>query len=152
MLSVSVPPVSQISLSQILIARGVIGNCLSVIPPYILHVHDSHGCATTKREDFVTIVIVQKQLKNHVCLTGANQRFIWRIEEHRFGVEPEIVTKLGSTAVSHQQQRDVARRATGLPAYEDRAQLFRHARAAVPALVRLMLALVRGAASAPCAD
>jgi hypothetical protein len=61
-----------------------------------------------------------------------------QIEEHRFGVEPEIVVKLARTAVSHQQQRDVARRAAGLPARENRAQLFRHARAAVPALVRLI--------------
>jgi hypothetical protein len=57
-----------------------------------------------------------------------------QIEEHRFGVGPEIVAKLARTAVSHQQQRDVARRAAGLPARENRAQLFRHARAAVPAL------------------
>jgi len=71
-----------------------------------------------------------------------------QIEEHRFGVEPEIVAKLASIAVSHQQQRDVARRAAGLPVRENRAQLFRHARAAVPALVRLMLALAR----APRAD
>ena len=61
-----------------------------------------------------------------------------QIEEHRFGVEPEIVAKLARTAVSHQQQCDVARRAAGLPARENRAQLFRHARAAVPALVRLI--------------
>jgi hypothetical protein len=71
-----------------------------------------------------------------------------QIEEHRFGVEPEIVAELARTAVSHQHQRDVARRAAGLPARENRAQLFRHARAAVPALVRLMLALAR----APRAD
>jgi hypothetical protein len=64
-----------------------------------------------------------------------------QIEEHRFGVEPEIVAKLASTAVSHQQQCNVARRAAGLPARENRAQLFRHARAAVPELVRLMLSL-----------
>jgi len=64
-----------------------------------------------------------------------------QVEEHLFGVEPEIVVKLARTAVSHQQQRDVARRAAGLPARENRAQLFRHARAAVPELVRLMLAL-----------
>ena len=75
-----------------------------------------------------------------------------QIEEHRFGVEPEIVAKLARTAVSHQQQRDVARRAAGLPARENRAQLFRHARAAVPALVRLMLALARAPASAARAD
>lgn len=56
-------------------------------------------------------------------------------------VEPEILAKLARTAVSYQQQRDVARRAAGLPARENRAQLFRHARAAVPELVRLMLAL-----------
>jgi len=74
------------------------------------------------------------------------------IEEHRFGVEPEIVAKLARTAVSRQQQRDVARRAAGLPASENRAQLFRHARAAVPALVRLMLALARAPASAARAD
>ena len=65
------------------------------------------------------------------------------IEEHSFGVEPEIVAKLARTAVSHQQQRDVGRRAAGLPARENRAQLFRHARAAVPAL---MLALARAPA------
>ena len=75
-----------------------------------------------------------------------------QIEEHRFGVEPEIVAKLARTAVSHQQQRHVARRAAGLPARENRAQLFRHARAAVPALVRLMLALARAPASAARAD
>jgi hypothetical protein len=75
-----------------------------------------------------------------------------QIEEHRFGVEPEIVAKLARTAVSRQQQRDVARRAAGLPARENRAQLFRHARAAVPALVRLMLALARAPASATRAD
>jgi hypothetical protein len=68
-----------------------------------------------------------------------------QIEEHRFGVEPEIVAKLARTAVSHQRQRDVARRAAGLPARENPAQLFGHARAAVPALVRLMLALARAA-------
>jgi hypothetical protein len=38
-----------------------------------------------------------------------------QIEEHRFGVEPEIVAKLARTAVSHQQQRDVARRAANHP-------------------------------------
>ena len=70
-----------------------------------------------------------------------------QIEEHRFGVEPEIVAKLARTAVFHQQQRDVARRAAGLPARENRAQLFRHARAAVRALVRLMLTFARVAAS-----
>ena len=59
-----------------------------------------------------------------------------------------IVAKLARTAISHQQQRDVARRAAGLPARENRAQLFRHARAAVPALVRLMLAFARVPASA----
>jgi hypothetical protein len=74
------------------------------------------------------------------------------IEEDRFGVEPEIITKLARTAVSHQQQRDVARRAAGLPARENRAQLLRHAGAAVPALVRLMLALARAVASAARAD
>jgi len=57
-----------------------------------------------------------------------------QIEEHGFGVDPEIVAKLARTAVSHQQQRDVARRA------------------AVPALVRLMLALARAPASAARAD
>ena len=75
-----------------------------------------------------------------------------QIEEHRFGVEPEILAKLARTAVSHQQQRDVTRRAAGLPARENRAQLFGHARAAVPALVRLMLALARAPASAARAD
>jgi len=75
-----------------------------------------------------------------------------QIEEHRFGVEAEIGAKLAGTAVSHQQQRDVARRAARLPARENRAQPFRHARAAVPALVRLMLALARSPASAACAD
>jgi len=75
-----------------------------------------------------------------------------QIEEHRFGVEPETVAKLAGTAVSHQQQRDVARRATELPARENRAQLFRHAGAAVPALVRLMLALARAPASRARAD
>jgi hypothetical protein len=75
-----------------------------------------------------------------------------QIEEHRFGVEPEIVAKLARTAVFHQQQRDVARRAAGLPARENRAQLFRYARAAVPALVRLIPALARGPASAARAD
>jgi hypothetical protein len=74
-----------------------------------------------------------------------------QIEEHRFGVEPEIVAKLVRTALSLQQQRDVARHAAGLPARENRAQLFRHARA-VPALVRLMLALARAPASAARAD
>ena len=59
-----------------------------------------------------------------------------QIGEHRFG-----------TAVS-QQQRYVVRRAAGLQAPENRALLFRHARAAVPALVRLMLALSRAPASA----
>ena len=68
-----------------------------------------------------------------------------QIEDHRFGVEPEIVVKLARAAVSHQQQRDVTRRATGVPARENRAQLFGHARAAVPALVRLMLALASAA-------
>jgi len=62
-------------------------------------------------------------------------------------VDPEIVAKLARTAISHRQQRDVARRATGLPARENRAQLFRHARAAVRALVRLMLAFARVPAS-----
>jgi len=74
----------------------------------------------------------------------ASKAFVMKsiqIEEHRFGVEPEILAKLARTAVSYQQQRDVARRAAGLPARENRAQLFRHARAAVPELVRLMLAL-----------
>src|SRR5882762_4778546 len=75
-----------------------------------------------------------------------------QIEEQRFGVEPEILAKLARTAVSYQQQRDVARRAAGVPARENRAQLFRHARAAVPALVRLMLALARAPASAARAD
>ncbi len=75
-----------------------------------------------------------------------------QIEEHRFGVEPEILAKLARTAVSYQQQRDVARCAAGLPARESRAQLFRHVRAAVPALVRLMLALARGPASVAHAD
>ena len=75
-----------------------------------------------------------------------------QIEEHRFGVEPEIVAKLARTAVSHQHQRDVARRAAGLQARENRVQLFRDARAAVPALVRLMLALARSPASAARAD
>jgi hypothetical protein len=64
-----------------------------------------------------------------------------QIEEHRFGVESEILAKLARTVVSYRQQRDVARGAEGLPARENRAQLFRHARAAVPELVRLMLAL-----------
>ena len=32
-----------------------------------------------------------------------------QIEEHRFGVEPEIVAELACTAVSQQHQRDVAR-------------------------------------------
>jgi hypothetical protein len=75
-----------------------------------------------------------------------------QIDEHRFGVEPEIVDKLARTAVSHQQQCDVARCAAGLPARENHAQLFRHARAAVPALVILMLALARAPASAARAD
>ena len=75
-----------------------------------------------------------------------------QIEEHRFGVEPEIVAKLARAAVSHQQQRDIARRAAGLPARENRAQLFRHARAAVPAFVRLILALARASESAAHAD
>ena len=75
-----------------------------------------------------------------------------QIEEHPFGVEPEIVAKLARTAVSHQQQRDVARRATGLQARKNPAQVFRHPRAAVPALVRLMLALARAPASAARAD
>jgi hypothetical protein len=73
------------------------------------------------------------------------------IEEHSFGVEPEIVAKLAGIAVSHQEQR-VARSAAGLSARENRAQLFRHARAAVPALVRLMLAFARAPASAVRAD
>src|ERR1700693_2017276 len=75
-----------------------------------------------------------------------------QIEEHRFGVESEVIGNLARTAVSHQQQRDVARRAVGLAVRENRAQLFRHARAAVPALVRLMLALARAPASAARAD
>ena len=75
-----------------------------------------------------------------------------QIEVHRFGVEPEIVAKLARTAVSHQQQPAVARRAAGLPGRESRDQLFRHVRAAVPALVRLMLALARAPASAARAD
>jgi len=75
-----------------------------------------------------------------------------QIEEHRFGVEAEIVAKLAGTAVSHQQQRDVARRAAGLAARENRAQLFRRAPAAVPALVGLMLTLARAPASAARAD
>jgi hypothetical protein len=58
---------------------------------------------------------------------------------------PEIVTKLAGTAVSRQPQRDVARRAAGLRARENRAQLFRHARAAVPALVRLARAIASAA-------
>jgi hypothetical protein len=68
-----------------------------------------------------------------------------QIEEHPFGVEPEIVAKLARTAVSQQQQPDVARRAAALPARENPPQLFRHARAAVPTLVRLMPALAAGA-------
>ena len=64
-----------------------------------------------------------------------------QIEEHRFGVEPEILAKLARTAVSYRQRRDVGRRAAELPVRENRAQLFRQARAAVPELVRLMLAL-----------
>lgn len=75
-----------------------------------------------------------------------------QIEENRFGVEPEIVAKLARTAGSQQQQRDLARRAAGLAARENRAQLFRHAGAAVPALIRLMLALARAPASAAHAD
>jgi hypothetical protein len=75
-----------------------------------------------------------------------------QIEEHRFGVEPEIVAELACTAVSQQHQRNVARCAARLPARENRAQLFRHAGAAVPALVRLMLALARVPASAARAD
>ena len=75
-----------------------------------------------------------------------------QIEEHRFGVEPEILAKFTSTAVSHPEQRDVTRRAAGLPARENRAQLFGHARAAVPGLVRLMLALARAPASGARAD
>jgi hypothetical protein len=75
-----------------------------------------------------------------------------QIEEDLFGVDPAIVAKLAHTPVSHQQQRDVARRAAGLPARENRAQLFRHAGAAVPTLVRLMLALARAPASAARAD
>jgi hypothetical protein len=59
-----------------------------------------------------------------------------QIEEDHFGIEPEIVAKLARTAVFHQHQRDVARRAAGPPAAENRAQPSRHARAAVPALVR----------------
>ena len=70
-----------------------------------------------------------------------------QIEEHRFGVEREIVPKIAHTAASHEQQRDVAQRG-GLPAHENRAQLFRHDRAAVPTSVRLMLTLAR----APRAD
>ena len=75
-----------------------------------------------------------------------------QIEEHRFGVEPEIIPKLARTAVSHQQQRDIAQRAAGLPAGENRTQLFRDARVAVPALVRLMLVLARFPTSAARAD
>ena len=75
-----------------------------------------------------------------------------QIEGHRFRVEPEIVAKLARTAGSHQQQRDVARRAAWLPARENRAQLFRHAHAAVPALARLMLALARAPASTARSD
>ena len=73
-------------------------------------------------------------------------------EEHRPGVEPDIVAKLARAAVSHQQQRDVARRAAELPSRENRSELFRNARAAVPALVRLMLALARASASAAHTD
>lgn len=65
---------------------------------------------------------------------------------------PEVVANLARTTLSHQQERDVARRATGLRVREDRAQLFQHARAAVPALVRLMLALARVRAGAAPAD
>ena len=68
-----------------------------------------------------------------------------QIEEHRFGVEPEIVTELACTTVSQQHQRDVAPCAARLPARENRAQRFRHARAVGPELVRLMMALVRAA-------
>jgi hypothetical protein len=75
-----------------------------------------------------------------------------QMEEHCFGVESEIVAKLARTAVSHRQQRDVARRAAGLSARENRSQLFGHARAAVPALVRFMLALARAPASAARAN
>ena len=75
-----------------------------------------------------------------------------QIEEHRFGVEPEIVAKFARPAVSHRQQRDVTRRVVGLPARENRAQLSGYARAAAPALVRLMLALERAPASAAHAD
>ena len=71
-----------------------------------------------------------------------------KIEEQRCGVEPEIIAKLTRTAISRQQQRDVTRGAAGLQARENRTQLFLHARAAVPALVRLMLALSRARASA----
>ena len=75
-----------------------------------------------------------------------------QIEKHRSGVEPEIVAKLAHTAIAHQRQRGVARRAAGLPARENRAQLFRPARVAVPVLVRLMLAIARAPASAVRAD
>jgi hypothetical protein len=64
-----------------------------------------------------------------------------QIEEHRFGVEPEILAKLARTVVSYRQQRDIARGAEGLPARENRFQFFRHARAAVPELVRLLVAM-----------
>jgi len=47
-----------------------------------------------------------------------------QIEEHRFGVEPEILAELARTAVSYQQQRDVARRAAGLPAREKSRSTF----------------------------
>ena len=70
-----------------------------------------------------------------------------QIEEYPFGVEPEIVAEVARTAISHQQQRDVTRCAAGLPARENRAELSGRARAAVPALVRLMLALACALAS-----
>src|SRR5437899_3148119 len=47
--------------------------------PYLLPGHEKHGMATTKREDFLVTVIVQKQVETHVRLPGANQRFIGRI-------------------------------------------------------------------------
>ena len=65
---------------------------------------------------------------------------------------PEIVAKLAGTAVSHQQQRDVGRRAAGLPASENRSQLFGHAHAAVRALGRFLLVLSRAPATASRAD
>ena len=47
--------------------------------PYILLGHQGKRITTTKGKDPAVVVIMQKQVQNHVRIPGANQRFIWRI-------------------------------------------------------------------------